>query len=419
MKVGIIICDKGDRPLFLSKCFQYLERQTFQSYTVRLVNDTMPESFRDKVDITYRYHIGFKDLFENQKCDVVIVMENDDWYSPKYLQTMLTEWEKAGKPDVFGIDRSLYYHISGKFSLFKHPGRSSMNSTLVTRKVLEHKFDYSDPYLDYRIWTNPKFTRKTFTPNGLLVIGIKHGLTQVAGAGHGKDWIKYQHSDTGLKQLEKWIGQDAAFYRIMTVSENYSISKIYYVGDSSPVLSIITRQHGDRRPKGFARNQESVSGLVGRFEQIFIKDKKGLGVGMANHAFMLSVPAISGRWVYCLDDDDAMTLSEIVPEIERIEAEHGPDVIMCRMIIQNGNYGNLYPSPNVWGKKPLIAQIGTGCFIVRKEIFAKFIHHFGHRVCGDFQFINEIFKHNPKVYWLDKVVSSTGGKPSHGKTEIN
>lgn len=421
MKIGILIPDKKDRPIFLSKCLQYISRQSHQDFVLRIVDDEPPEYLKDKVDIAYRYQLGFYDLFKNQQCDVVMCMENDDWYSSHYIRIMLREWENAGKPDIFGLESSIYYHLSGNYSIFHHSGRSSMNTTMVTKRILSHKFDYSNPYLDSDIWTSRYLNRiglikKTVKLNEVICIGIKHGRTLIGGAGHNSDWTRYTTKDPEMKQLSTWIGQDAAFYRIMAVRDNYDITKRTQ-GKNKPYLSIVTRKHGDKRPKGFSENQNSVKAMSGSLEQVFITDKKGLGVGMANHSFQLSVPYVEGKWVYFLDDDDHMVYDNLIHELKEIDRVHNPDVIICKMIILNGKFNNTYPSPECWDKKrPIKAHIGTGCFIVKSEIFRKFIHHFGVNRCGDFNYINEIFQHNPKVYWWDKIISRTG-RVSHGAIE--
>lgn len=417
MKVGVCIPDKGDRPLFLDRCKIMLSRQTMQPDVVKIV-DKVPSPIAG-IDIAYRYYVGFIELFR-AGCDVVLAMENDDYYHPLYIETMIEAWGKAGRPHLFGIEESIYYNIvSRRFEVFSHKGRASMMSTMVTKEAVErHRFNFADQYLDYRMWRSGRIRKKaTFLPKKFIAIGIKHGFGLVGGAGHNGDWTRYTHDDLNFKQLQRMAGQDAAFYRIMAAKDNYEITS--RSNSEKPFLTILTRCHGDRRPKGLARNKASVDSLKGEWQQIFIKDKKGMGLHYANCSFMLANDRIQGDYVFLLDDDNGIVNAEMITELQQIAIEYNPDVIVFRMTIRNGAFNNHYPSPVCWNaKKPMLANIGGSCMVVKRDIHKQFIHHFGHARFGDWKYLEELYKTKLNWYWHDSLMADTFEAPGHGKTEI-
>lgn len=417
MKIGVCIPTKGDRIHFLERAKLMLSRQAIAPDLVKIVDD---ETGIEGIDIALRYELGFKYLFQNG-CGAVICWEDDDWYSDNYIETMVTEWGNNGKPSLFGISSTIYYNIvAKKYSIFSHPGRASMMSMIVGPEVLNHKFNYSNAYLDFDLWTvNKKLTRKTFSPKETIAVGIKHGYGLVGGAGHKTDWIKFTHSDMNHEALTKFTKQDSVFYKIMAVKDDYEVT--VNKPHDKPSLSVITRRHGDRRPEGFKRNQGAMNKLSGTWEQIFIKDKTGKGLHYANMSFMLASPFISGEYVYMIDDDDFINNPNMIPILKDISEKHNPDVIVFRMTIKNGAFNNHYPSPKCWReKKPLQAHIGGSCFVVKRDLWKQNIHHFGKPRFGDYFFLEALWRITPRIksYWCDVLMAETGGKPSHGKTEI-
>lgn len=402
--VGIVIPTKGNRPYFLGKAKSLIVRQTVKPKYIRIVNDKT--SFKG-VDIAYRYHLGFKELF-NKGCNVVICWEDDDWYADNYIETLLEKWEKADRPAIYGIGTSIYYHIVTKqYAIFVHRKRASMMATLVTRSVLRSKFDYDCPYLDIELWKSNQ--RKTFVPDSPICVGIKHGFTSVGGGGHQEKWHRYTIMDPDSNKLKNMVGQDVSFYKLMAIRDNYEITKKSY--GENPIVSVITRIHGDRRPEGFKKNQESISKMKGDFEQIFIKDKKGMGLYYANSSFQLVLSEIKGKFVYLLDDDDYLVDYNIFNDIKDIQA----DVIFVKVWIGIRG-GGIYPQDNVWEQSPVRGSIGGGCVFVSKEIYFKFIHHFAYERMGDFEFISRVFDSGARCVWLDRIVSKTF-KVSRGRIE--
>lgn len=192
-------------------------------------------------------------------------------------------------------------------------------------------------------------------------------------------------------------------------------SKTQYA--ASPFLSIITRIC--RRPIGLYANLASIESLIDKdLEQIFINDPVGLGMLSANTSF--SNPEtrrlIDGRYVYLLDDDDFIINPNFITDLKTIANTFNPDVIFFRMTIKNGMNDDDYPTKQCWGNKPMIAHIGGSCFVVKKEVWLKYIHNFAHARCGDFQFINSVWESGVTNYWMDILCAETG-RVSRGRPE--
>lgn len=188
MNIGIIIPHRNNRPHFLKNCFRMIDAQTVQPDHVELVNDSPRD---EKIDITWRYRTGY-DKLRNKGLDVIFLMEDDDWYSPTYIETMLHEWIKAGCPDIFGTDFTIYYHILlKKYFKFDHDDRSSAMSTLIKPDLNFEWCVDSEPYTDIHLWK--VLDGKVFHPDPLICIGVKHGIGKTGGFHHNSKIHRYKH----------------------------------------------------------------------------------------------------------------------------------------------------------------------------------------------------------------------------------
>src|SRR5579872_6695251 len=110
MRIGIIMPDRGDRPAFYDHADCLIKNQTANNkhFIIHNMIDYPPES--EACDITERYRLGY-DIFREKNLDIIFLMESDDWYSPNYIDIMIQRWVSHGKPDLMGIDHTIYYHI--------------------------------------------------------------------------------------------------------------------------------------------------------------------------------------------------------------------------------------------------------------------------------------------------------------------
>lgn len=190
LKIGVIIPTRNNRKELLENCLRMINNQTVKPFHVELINDT-PVS--EKCDITWRYKLGYERL-KGKGFDIIFLMEDDDYYSPTYIETMLAAWIKNGKPDLIGTDYTIYYHI-GLFAWFTfyHSSRSSAMSTAI-KPDLDFKWcaDH-EPYTDMHLWKTLRGV--VFKPEKHICLGIKHGTTMTGGRSHVDRLNRYLNTD--------------------------------------------------------------------------------------------------------------------------------------------------------------------------------------------------------------------------------
>lgn len=200
MKIALLIPTRNDRPGFLENCKRLIKNQTIQPDHIEIVDF---EPLSGACDITPRYRFGYEKL-SKMGFDVIFLIEDDDFYAPNYIETMLYEWEKADKPDIFGTTYTIYYNIRvwGQFTMHHHQ-RSSAMSTLIKPNLNIVWPLNNDPYTDVALYNQLDY--KLFTPKELICIGIKHGVGLCGGQTHTEGLERYT-SNTGIPDPNKeWL----------------------------------------------------------------------------------------------------------------------------------------------------------------------------------------------------------------------
>ncbi len=227
-----IVTPTADREFCLKRLAYYLQRQTFVGTIQWIITDSGSKSFTKPISLNfpceYEYlgHIkdskqsfckNMQNALSRVKYKKVLVMEDDDWYHPTYIEVM---WERLHIKDLIGEIPATYYHIKDKsYRILPNTERASMCQMGFTEKVIpiiQHiiKQDSSNAFIDLKLWKyySSQFKRQLY--NSRLSIGIK-GMPGNSGIGIGHR-IKDVHrkSDPDFRKLEKWIGkEDTDFYR--------------------------------------------------------------------------------------------------------------------------------------------------------------------------------------------------------------
>ena len=198
MKIGIIIPDRKDRPLFLANCLRMIHEQTVKPDIVELVND---DPLSDDCDITWRYRLGYERM-RKRNLDIIFLMENDDYYAPDYIETMLNEWHKHGCPEIFGTNYTIYYNIK-LFAWFtmNHLTRSSAMSTMLRPDLTFPWCADNEPYTDIHLWD--KLKGVVFQPSKHICLGIKHGIGLCGGRGHNDRLHRFTELDHDKRLLSQ------------------------------------------------------------------------------------------------------------------------------------------------------------------------------------------------------------------------
>ena len=172
------------------------------------------------------------------------------------------------------------------------------------------------------------------------------------------------------------------------------------------LLSIVTRCY--KRPIGLRRNQLSlILQTCQDYEQILLVDDVGIGLEAAADRLATDAPAlIKGDYVYVLDDDDLLIDNGFVAKLQYIASFFSPDIIMVKS--DDGTIGIL-PTLDVWEKKPIYCQVGGQNYVVKADVWKRHASAFiSERDIGDFAFIEELFRHDYTVYWLDAIMAMMG-----------
>jgi len=140
------------------------------------------------------------------------VVEDDDYYAPHYLSTMVGRLQRA---DLVGEFGAKYYYL--KHQMFRHnhstENHASLCRTGMTRAVLEtltRCAQGSHPSVDLRLWrawNGSTFTWRDADGSQSLCVGIKG----VEGR-QSRGWRPTRNAvrDIGLLTLRKWAGNEAA-----------------------------------------------------------------------------------------------------------------------------------------------------------------------------------------------------------------
>lgn len=186
MKIGIIIPTRGDRRRLLDNSLRMLKAQTFKNWDLEII-DYAPKS--NDVDITPRYRDGYN-RFRNRDFDLIALWEDDDFYAPEYLETMIAAWQRFHKPALFGTCYTIYYHILIRryFTMEHHQRASAMNTFIKPDLDIKWPVDI-EPFLDMHLWSGAcgitgNMSRIVFKPEKIISVGCKHGIGKTIGGGN-------------------------------------------------------------------------------------------------------------------------------------------------------------------------------------------------------------------------------------------
>jgi glycosyltransferase involved in cell wall biosynthesis len=165
-------------------------------------------------------------------------------------------------------------------------------------------------------------------------------------------------------------------------------------------LSIITRCY--KRPRMLEKNMLSLRMQTNQdFEQLFLKDEAGYGIGWANKQFYRHRNEPKGDYIYMLDDDDMLTDPEAIETMYSISIDD-PELIMFKF--DCGPWGIL-PTDEMWAAQwPKVTHVGTPCFVTRRDIWHQYIREFGAPTAGDYHFLRAMWPDLSDVVWADRVI---------------
>ena len=194
-KEGVtLITPTGDRHLAFSPCCRYIAAQTYQGPLQWVIADD-GDTFLDttnvpkNIELVHLKRQGVRDksksitgnvsacLFQ-VKYDKILIIEDDDFYKPEYIETTLLRLQNA---DMVGEGNSRYYNIAfNKFRINRNLEHASLFQTALKADFLEYVWvsclKRTSAFIDTRLWNKEGIPRKRVFADKLTSVGIK-GLT--------------------------------------------------------------------------------------------------------------------------------------------------------------------------------------------------------------------------------------------------
>lgn len=236
----ILITPTGARVRQFELCAQFMKNQTYAgNVTWIIVDDCEPRTteivqpgFRANWDIIKVYptptwqpgqntqgrnfSAALKALFaEFRLSDIesVFIIEDDDYYSPGYLDVMRNKL--SGGYWLAGEINTIYYNVVNRgWVVNRNDVWSSLFQTMIAPKALP-TFEslLNEKFIDYAMFQLLHGKANLFHENN-LAIGIK-GQPGRAGIGAGHGWIANRMTlDSDGSKLRELIGNDSKYYGI-------------------------------------------------------------------------------------------------------------------------------------------------------------------------------------------------------------
>jgi hypothetical protein len=224
-----IITPSGDRPLQFSLCVEWMKKQTFTGKVNWIIADDSIASHYETPKMPDNWsvtHLKINRLtlptfstqsdnilkaLENVKNDKIVMVEDDDYYHPSWLETCDKNLNNC---DIFGRTRVIFYNISNKTFWDKQYNnglnpmcQTSFKSTLIPK--FKDICSKNTELLDHLLWGLVEDSKKIFLSNNKIeyVIGIK-GLSGRGGMSR-KHTMIFNNPDPDYYYLKKFIGENA------------------------------------------------------------------------------------------------------------------------------------------------------------------------------------------------------------------
>lgn len=224
IRIGAVIPTRNNRPEFLRQCFRYLDNQTCP-VDRRIVVDYAQKTFPH--DIKERYRAGFEALGDS--VDLIFLIEDDDFYPSDYIEKSVKMWDEMGRPDLFGCETTIYYHIFTRaYWKDTHSGRASAFATAITpNAAADLIWEAIDPlWVDIGLW---KQVPNKATYSQPLAIGIKHGIGKCGGVGHNRQFYRRRpnvFTDPNCEFLFSKVGKDNFDFFMSQVRKGNGVERV-------------------------------------------------------------------------------------------------------------------------------------------------------------------------------------------------
>jgi len=221
----------GSRPVAWALCEQLMQRQTYAGNVRWIVVDDgeipQPICFSRpgwQVDVIRPYppwqagqNTQSRNILAGLECvsnsDRLVIIEDDDYYSPGYLTHVSEHIQRA---ELVGESHARYYNVTTKrHHTHNNDAHASLCATALTGAAIQRLRELCQTprrFIDLDLWRD--HPSKSLA-NSRLTVGIK-GLPGRAGIGIGHDRSFGRADDSQQTVLREWLGQDAGLYACCT-----------------------------------------------------------------------------------------------------------------------------------------------------------------------------------------------------------
>lgn len=239
-----LITPTGARAKQIQLCAQWMKAQTYTGDVLWVIVDDAEQKttnfinndFRERWIIEKVYPVPHWKKGQNTQkrnllaavqeiknygdIDYVFIIEDDDYYSPQYLETML---QRVKGYAASAQTKTIYVHMpdfaSKQFSNTKHGSLFETVFSIDVLNVFENTLKKgSEKFIDIYFWKNllgnSKFTVNLFDEEKRLAVGIK-GMGGRDGVGSGHDMLVRKQQLTRIErimQFKNLIGMDYLEY---------------------------------------------------------------------------------------------------------------------------------------------------------------------------------------------------------------
>lgn len=229
----ILITPTGGRPKQFELCQRWMVNQTYTEKVLWIIVDdcypfttAIKHEFPDNWAVVHKYpeplwkrgdntqsrnlKVGIdivKKIPEDQ-VDVIFIIEDDDYYSPVYLEKMVKKLEGF---DAVGEKCTIYYHTKlKKFNVSTNEKHTSLFQLAFKPKLIPNfESCYGNKFIDMIFCKSVKNINLFSKEN--LAIGMK-GQEGREGIGLGHRGNIYRDSDKSLNKLKELVGNDYIYY---------------------------------------------------------------------------------------------------------------------------------------------------------------------------------------------------------------
>lgn len=221
-----LLTPTGMRPEAFALCEHFIRRQTYKGPLEWIVVDdgkvptrfTMgqrvlpaPRAWEEGLN-THRFNM--EELVRYTLGDTILIIEDDDWYHPRYIETMVHFLQYV---ELVGLVNSRYYNVQVPgWKTMRNQWHASLSQTAFLRSMLpdfNNAINSGELFFDVHLWKQAFFKQKSclLLANTSLAVGMKGlpGRPGISPAHKDRDYFYDANGD----KLSEWIGADVEIYK--------------------------------------------------------------------------------------------------------------------------------------------------------------------------------------------------------------